>query len=447
MGIEMSIARWIVVSALLLVLLMNPAGASASYNSGLDELRVAGVENIHSVYAQVGPISGKFEKVGNTYYLSVSSIVIDGELTINDTTVLIDVSNNSVTFQSDITPTYYAGSLVVDNATLEIKNVNSTNQLDLGVVGAASLGSLTFRDAHVTNSSLSTSPTVLSVSVQTSMLSEGNSTIDVHTFRLVGAGEVNLSDTLINLSTLAILDDVSVTGGDYNRATIYNFTTGAKIVDPDITGWIDIQNSSVVIHYSDGTAVFSPNVTTYIDLNGTTITPVTLGKVYESEVLRYLKLRTTTGTAVLENVTHYDVGDRYTFTVNSSIPSTTLQFNLEGILPFTRVDVVFIKEGEGVVTLGTYYTSVEGIVKILYDKGFSKVLIDAIVYQEEEPLPAPEVTPPLAGGGGVAYVPPPAFIEGPETLVYVYPVLEFLKSPLGIVVLLLLTIVLLLWKL
>lgn len=443
----MSMIRLVALTILIFVALTLPVGATATYNSGQDEIRISGIENIHSVYSQIGPISGKFEKIGNTYYLSVSSIVIDGELEINDTTVVVDVSNNSVTFESDTTPTYYAGSITIDNSTIEIKNTNSTNVLNFGVLGAASLGSLTISNSHITNSSQSTAPTTLSISVQNSMLSEGNSTFDIHTFRLVGAGSVNLSDTLINLTTLAILDQVSVTGGDYNRATIYNFTTGAKIENPRITGWIDIQNSSVVIHFIDGTSVFSPNVTTLIDTTGTTVTPKVLGKIYDTEILRFLKLRTTSGVATLENVTHYVVGKRYTFTVNSSDPSTTLQFNLEGILPFTRVDVVFVKEGEEVVALGTYYTSVDGIVKILYDKGFSNVLIDAIVYQEEEPIPAPEKVPPLTGGVPSAYVPPPTFVEGPETLVFVYPILEFLQSPLGIIAILLAILAIAVWKL
>ena len=432
-----------------LLALVDTASATASYISGTDTLTISGAEDIHSVFAQVGPISGKFEQRSYGYYLAIANIVIDGSLKINDTAIVINVTDGNVSFLSDTTPNPYAGSLILDNAVISVENIGSSNELFLGGSGSTALNSVTMYGSTI-NETQNTTTSTVHLFVHSQMVAGGSSKIEVDTLKLDHSGQVHLNSLLINSTSLRVLTALNVTGGVYRNVTVEEFVSGATLYDPSIDGWINLSDTNSTIVFGDGRAIYSENTTTTINANNVTVTVKTPGKLYESDIKNCIKLKALSGSAILENITHYDVGQRYTVVLNSSDPSTLIQVNLEGILPFSRVDVVFIKDGEGVVDLGTYYTSVDGVVKLLYDKGFSSVIIDAIVTPEEV-IPPPKVTPPtpaVSGGAGYTPValPTPSLIPTVLIELTLKSLLGFLWSPYGVIVVLIVLLVYLLLK-
>jgi len=202
------------------------------------------------------------------------------------------------------------------------------------------------------------------------------------------------------------------------------------LVNPDFTSDVLVADKiggaepeNVTIWMIDGTLMSSDNGTVEITPNGVNVTiatgPATV-KQYDN-----LKMVALQGTAVVENVTNYKVGERYTFSINSTNPDIEMTFT--GLNPYSKVKLYYTKNNT-TNFLGEFPADVNGVAKAIYDKGFSTVYFDGQVEKGQAPSEEPTKTP-------TPFVPPFTPPEKHETLNIIY-ALVIVVAAVGIIVLL-----------
>jgi len=148
-----------------------------------------------------------------------------------------------------------------------------------------------------------------------------------------------------------------------------NFTD----VDSDATFRI---NSKPNLHIYDvkGVAILANGIRTKILPNGTHIFASSGINVTKYP---HIMFKVTDGSVDLVNISKYNIGKRYKFTLSSDNHEQIVTVNISGFKPNSAVNVYYIKNGKNNL-LGTFYTKSSDWVKFTYNKGFSEVTLDVV---------------------------------------------------------------------
>ena len=198
----------------------------------------------------------------------------------------------------------------------------------------------------------------------------------------------------------------------YNTTKLYNPTIVDRLRIDQLVTIVETDNTPISA-YAENTTTNQKvsDIPVIITSNETIFDPMKLGYNYSAEnqfglgvayfvdkTNRHVILRPLQGEVTLESVANLNIGERYTFTINSSDPNTEIEMTFTGLNPYSKLRVYYTKNGNTTL-LGIFPANAEGVAKIVYDRGFSTVTFDSYVLtdktpsEEKTPTPAPYVPP------------------------------------------------------
>jgi len=198
-----------------------------------------------------------------------------------------------------------------------------------------------------------------------------------------GAVSLLTSDTSGNL----IVKDTFVRTSDKNNIRIWGDVTLVNTtLDPPSDGKVnftDINSDTTIkinsrpklhVYDSKGVAILANGVRTKIMPNGTHIFASSGVNVTKYS---HIVFKVTDGSVELVNISKYNIGKEYKFTLSSYSHTQPVTVNVSGFKPNSAINVYYIKNGKKNL-FGTFYTKDSDWIKFTYNRGFSEVTFDVV---------------------------------------------------------------------